>query len=153
LVFALLFCGLVGGRYVMDTVRNREDESAVSNLINQLGDDLKARKYDQAYQLFNDKFTARFKQQNFADTWSHFTEGAKDNPGLTGMRSNGRMEFDTDPDFGTKRGVGMTIMEFGANSARIPFFFTKEADGSWKIADIPDLFKVQQPGPAPAKAR
>lgn len=153
LVFALLFCGLVGGRYAKEVIGNREDEQAINNLIVQLGQDLHAAKYDHAYQLFADKFTDRVKPQNFADTWKGFTQGSKDSPQLTGMRSNGRMEFDVDPNTGVRRGVGMTIMDFDKNAARIPFVFIKTEDGTWKIIDIPDLFKPQQAPPGPPRAR
>jgi hypothetical protein len=104
-----------------------------------------------AYQLFSSKFTERVKPQNFLDVWKRIVEGSTDSPKLSGMRSNGRMEFDVDPDTGLKRGVGMTIVEFGQNSARIAYFYAKTPDGSWKIQDIPDLFKQQAPPPTQQK--
>src|SRR4051812_39818808 len=143
---ALLFVGLVGGRLALQIIGNRSDEQAIAGVISQLDSNLRAKKFDDAYQLFGSKFQSRVKPQNFADTWRPLVEGTKDYSGLAGMRSNGRMEFETNPDTNLKAGVGMTIMTFGPKvpEARIAFYFSKNPDGTWKIADIPDLFKTQQ---------
>ena len=44
------------------------------------------------------------------------------------------------------RGPNVGSSAFGPKvpEARIAFYFTKSPDGTWKIADIPDLFKSQQ---------
>src|SRR4051812_46777174 len=155
LVLALGFVGLVGGRLAIQIWGNRSDETAVNNLISQFDQTLRAGKYDDAYKMFTAKFTSRVKQENFTDTWKHIVEGSKDYPGLSGIRSNGRMEFDSNNETGLRAAVCMSIMEFGPKipPARIPFYFSKNPDGTWKIADIPDLFKPQQPPQAPAKTR
>ena len=147
LVLALGFIGLVGGRSLSDAFKNREDEKAIDSLIIKLDELLVAHKYDEAYQMFDDKFTERFKQPDFVGIWKHIVEGSKDYKGMTGMHPNNRMEFEVNADTGQKRGIEMTIMEFGPNSTRIPFVFVQEPDGTWKITDIPDLFKQQQPPP------
>ena len=156
LLLAIGFCGLVGGRWAFEIFRNREDETAINGVISNLDQTLRAGKYDDAYRtLFSERFTSRFNQQNFTDTWKHIVEGSKDYKGLTGIRSNGRMQFETNPDTGQKAAYAMTIMEFGSNSnpARLPFVFLKGPDGSWKIADIPDLFKPQPVPQSPTRQR
>jgi hypothetical protein len=155
LVCALAFVGLVGGRLMFQIIGNRSDEQAIDQLIAQLDQTLRAGKYDDAYKMFTAKFTSKVKQQNFTDTWKRVVEGTKDYPGLSNIRSNGRMEFDTSAETGQTVAVCMSIMEFGPKvpAARIPYYFSKNPDGTWKVSDIPDLFKPQQPPQAPTKAR
>jgi hypothetical protein len=155
LVFALGFMVLVGGRLAFEIMGNRADEKAIDELISQCDQDLRAGKYHEAYQMFTGKFTSTVKEQNFTDTWKRIVDGTKDYPGLTNIRSNGRMEFDISPETGQPIAVCMSIMEFGpkAPAARIPYYFQKNPDGSWKISNIPDLFKPQQPPQTPTKVR
>jgi len=152
LLIALGFMALVGGRALMLGVRDREDQQAISALISDLDQRLRAEKYDEAYLLFDGRLMSRVNKQKFTDTWKHLVEGSKDYKGLTGMRSNGRMVFENNPDTGQKNSVGMTVLEFGPNSTRAYFSLVKEPDGSWKISDIKfengaELFPPDQPAP------
>jgi len=146
LVLAIGFMALVGGKFLRDTFANRADEEAINKVIGELYQDLHEGKYDQAYLLFNDKFTSRFDPPTFLGNWKRIVDR-----GMTGMHSTGRMEFDLSPETGQRTGVEVTVIEMGQNQGRIPFFFAKEPDGTWKISDIPDLFKVQQPTQSGAK--
>jgi hypothetical protein len=148
LILALGFCGLVGGRSLAQAARNRSDENAINDMLSKLDQALRAGKYADAYNaFFADKFTSRFPEQLFMSTWKPWIDGNSNFKGLTSIRSNGRMEFETNPDTGQKIAYVMTIMEFGgdSNAARVAFVMQKEPDGSWKISDIPDLFKAQAP--------
>lgn len=146
ILLALVFVGLVGGKWATETFSNREDEQAISKVVSDLDQSLRAGKYADAYQrLCAERFTSRFSEQTFMDTWKHLVEGTKDYKGLTGMRSNGRMEFEINPDTEQKSAVSMTIVDFGVNSSRMAMVFVKDPSGKWQILDIPDLFKAPPP--------
>jgi hypothetical protein len=149
ILLALLFVGLVGGKAVAETYTNREDEIAIEKVIADLDQTLRAGKYSDAYdRLFAERFTSRFTEQTFMETWKHMVEGTKESQGMTDMKSNGRTEFDVNPDTEQKTAVSMAIMDFGPNSARLPIVFLKDPSGAWKVSDIPDLFKTPPQGRA-----
>jgi hypothetical protein len=147
LLLAFAFVGLVGGREMMDTVRNREDENAINALISQLDQNVRASKFDAAYGEFTAKFTSRVKQQDFSDLWGKVVVGSPQYGGLKSIQSNGRMVFDFVPDTGQKQAVGMTIMDISraAPPQRIEMYFKQQPDGTWKIDDIPLLFPTEAP--------
>jgi hypothetical protein len=151
-VIAIGFIAFVGGRAVLEVLGNREDQQAISATIATLDQDLRAGRYDEAYTLFGGRFTSKINKQKFTETWKHVVEGTKDYKGLTGMHSNGRMAFENNVDTGQKTSIGVTVLEFGNNSARAYFTLVKEPDGAWKFQDIKfengaDLFPPDQPAP------
>jgi hypothetical protein len=147
LVLAVGFVAAVGGRAMLEIFRTRSDKQAINSLIEQFDQDIRAKKYDQAYGMFSAKFTSRIKPQNFIDRWKPLVEGTAEFSGLTDIKPIDLIEFETNPDTGVKDGYAMPIMEFGPKvpPARFNWDFSQMPDGSWKIANVRQLFPEDQP--------
>jgi hypothetical protein len=142
LVLALVFAAAVGGRELVAIGGNRADQRAIDDLIGQLDRNISESKFDQAYALFNGKFTSRVKEQAFTDAWRPVVV----NNHRPNIHSNGRIFFETTSE-GDKAAVAMTIIEFMPNTPeqRIEMIFRKMPDGTWKIENIPQLFPAEKP--------
>jgi len=155
LVLAIGFVVAVGGKYALEILRTRSDKQAINALIEQFDQEIRAKKYEQAYGLFSAKFTSRVKQQNFIDRWKPIVEGTSEVSGLTDIRPIDLIEFEVNQETGAKDGFAMPIMEFGPKipPARLNWDFSQMPDGSWKIANIRQLFPEEQQQPGAQRRR
>ena len=124
LIFALLFCGLVGGRYVAETVGNHQDELAINDVIGQLSQNLLG-KIRPGVPAVRRKVQGSRQAAEFHGHLEAFHRGDEGLSGPDGhaiQRPNGVRHR---CGFRPEAGLGMTIMDFGQNQARVMFIFFK----------------------------
>ena len=150
LLLALLFAGLVGGRAGLVALHNRSDVNAIAQFVSDFDADLKAGKFDDAYQnRTTDNFRSHVTREQFANTWKMIT-GNKVYGKFTRVSSNNRLEFVPNPS-GDRAAFGMIVAEFqtanGDNSDRLETRYVKDATGQWRIDEMPTIFSTQPPAP------
>jgi hypothetical protein len=134
-----------GGRLGFDAYAHwhtAADEQQIAALMHELGEDLKAARYEQAYALFDDRFRSRISLETFKTAWLGF----ENMPLIGRVRSvdwNGQtMEFERSPDGTTASAGAMGLFRFGQSNSeptRLVIQFEK-ADGRWQIVNIPNVF-------------
>jgi hypothetical protein len=150
-VAGLVLAGLLGGgrfAYVtMNRYREGADEQQVSQLIDALGKDVAAERYEQAYQRFAPDFRERVNFTTFENALKAFANRDRAGALADVVWNREKMDFRQRPDSDTTEGVAMVLVHFQKNPdrpARLILTFEKSA-GEWHIADIPALFPPKKP--------
>lgn len=122
--------------------RTSGDERACAALLDELGHDVAAGNYQQAYDLFDDRFRQGVNLTTFQTAFNL--------PTLGRLRSaewnHQQMQFEQQPDSPGRFGAGMALFYFGTNPQPSRMFvqFSKASDGPWRITNIPSLFPAQK---------
>ncbi|HEY8747414.1 MAG TPA: DUF4190 domain-containing protein [Tepidisphaeraceae bacterium] len=141
----ILSIGLGGSRAAYHVVRRfhvSADEKQISQLMNKLGQDLAASKYDDAYQLFNDRFHDRITRTTFENAFEGFRKLPTRGPIQTIEWNNEPMLMDEQPGTDVVVASAMAFFKFEKDPApgRSIIAFEKSG-GEWRIADIDAIFK------------
>jgi hypothetical protein len=144
LVLCVLFAGGRLGFAGYQRLHTASDERQVAQLMHELGDDLEARRYDQAYALFDDRFRARVDMAEFTQEFDNFIKVGIGRVLSIEWNRQG-MEFEQTPDSGTTYGTAMGLFRFasGGEPTRLVIQFDK-ISGQWKITSIPNLFPAKK---------
>lgn len=140
LVLCVLFAGGRLGFGAYQRVRAANDEKRLTQLMHELGDDLQAGKYEQAYALFDDRFHARVDMPEFTNEFDNFVKVGIGRIVSIDWNRQG-MEFEQTPDSATTYATAMGLFRFasGGQPTRLVIQFDK-INGQWKITSIPNLF-------------
>jgi hypothetical protein len=132
-----------GGRvayYSLSAYRVSAAEHQIAQLVHDLGEDIRAHRYPQAYDRFTDDFRERVPFATFEQAFKGL-----DDERLGGLKSiewNGqRMVFEDKPDSAAKYAVAMTLFSYQKfpDPQRLLVNF-EGTDGHWKILDMAALF-------------
>jgi len=148
---ALAACGLVlsiglgGGRTVYQVVKRfhvSADEQRVAQLMQELGQDLKSEKYDQAYALFNDRFHERISRSTFENAFLGYKKLATSGviQSIEWNKEPMLMEDQSGNDVTVASAMAFFKFEKDPAPRRSVIVFEK-AEGKWRIADIEAVFK------------
>jgi hypothetical protein len=143
-ILGLLLCALIGGsvtaRSIADYNHIRQDERQMTAIIDQLGADIKAKRYEAAYQRFNIVFRQRVSLQTFTGHLEYYQRPNVNGP-LKSMEWNG-----ITPIYETVKGgnesvaVMSVILRFeNLDNGRFTFVFRNAGNG-WTLEDMPDVF-------------
>lgn len=149
LVLCLLFAGGRLGYVGYQRLHAAQDEKQLAQLLHDLGDDLQAAKYQQAYALFDSRFQARVDMAEFTGEFERFVKVGVGR--VVSIDWNHQpMEFEQTPDSGTTYATGMGLFRFasGGEPTRLVVQFDK-INGQWKITSIPNLFPPKKNSRAP----
>ncbi len=135
-----LICFVVG-RDVMADVQTRADKQAIAALCQEFGEDCTdPKKYDQAYDLFSERFHSGMPLERFREGMQHMAAQYVGN--VTAATWNGEAAFQTDPDLGAPIASGMikfTYKNVPGSEDREPVAFRKDG-GVWKIDNMLSIF-------------
>jgi hypothetical protein len=140
----LLSLLLGGGSLVSRAVSHwtaQSEEQAINALVRQIGQDVAAAHYPEAYAHFTDSFRSRVPESDFREKWELIAHTATIGR-LRSMESNGRTEFEG------KNGAGIPTawtgvvpkFETAAESPRWVFRLSK-INGTWQVDEVPEIFK------------
>jgi hypothetical protein len=142
----LFLAMLIGGAKIAlaakDWAQTRADTQVVAPMVDQLSKDIRAARYDEAYEdLFTSTFRARVSLKQFTDAFERVSASRDVGP-ITSIRWNHqRIEFFDIGTSGVRTGYVMCLIEFtrmsGASREVITF---STRDGTWKIDNIEWLF-------------
>jgi hypothetical protein len=145
LLLSLGFGAFTIGKEVFESVRNSADEKQIDGLIGQLQADVKAEKYDEAYQLCDDHFKQRIPIELFTARF----KAANSSPMLGRISGFQRklMKFDNDPVTDDRMGDGLVLVNFEkiTGQDRYGMIFRKLND-KWWLDDLPSLFPPERAG-------
>jgi hypothetical protein len=145
----LIALAIGGGKAAYDGTtawRNRADEQQIAKLLSELGRDLVAQNYEQAYALFDDDFRQRVALPIFEQTFRGFTDTAMQGR----LRSIGwnheGMDIQEKPDTGTSIAVAMGMFDFSKFPQPMRMYVSFEkSGGTWRIHDLQALFPTRKP--------
>jgi hypothetical protein len=130
----------------VNAFRVSSDEKQIARLIHEFGQAIAAEKYDQAYQLANERFRERVPLAAFTQTF----KGMRQIQGLGVLRSiewnEHRMEIQEKPDASGSYAYAMTLFSHSDNPypQRMVISFEKPSGGTWSISDIESLFPTRK---------
>lgn len=144
LVLSLLFAVLSGGSEISTAARHRSDAEQISQLIDQMWQDLSQGQFAQAYDLHDDPFQQRVSQSEFELRWKAILNDTTTVTKIEWNKVRPRFEeggpiryaqaqvliYVRDAD-GTE-GVGRDVLTF------------RYVEGQWKISDFPMVFPPQR---------
>ena len=144
----LLAAGITVGKLayeLTETRRNSADKAVIMKLIEQLGDDVKAGRFDAAYNLFDSRFKENVDHERFVNQIRLIQNNAFYGK-LAKLESNGRIAFTDTPEPDVR--LAQTLMniqvEKGEGPPR-PVVVLRRENGTWMIEHIPDLFPPPKP--------
>jgi hypothetical protein len=147
-ILGLLLSGLITAGIlsyqVLQEVRQRDDQAAISALCVKYGDLLNEHKYAEAYDLFDAAFQARVGKPAFISQLTA-TQNQTLMPPISGASWNGLATFQPEDD-GTVIAESMIKVEFKntPGDARMQAQFRRGTDGVWLIESVPDQFPERQ---------
>lgn len=147
----LLLClGFGGGRGAYTVIRRlhvSEDEKQVAALMHQLGQDIAAEKYEDAYALFNDRFHEKINRGTFENAFRGFRSLATSGPVQSIEWNQEPMTMEEQPGNDVTIASGMAFFKFEKDPApRRSVIVFEKSGGTWRIHDIDAIFRK---GPAP----
>src|SRR5688572_24146486 len=147
IVLSLGFGGFVFARQIAQTVRTRDDRSAVGKRVAELADHVKAGNLDAANAMFTERFKAQYPRERFDTEMKALRENAVFGK-LTGASWNGLVDFQTDEATGTQYAVTGVNFEFekGRGFRENPVF--RKVDGQWQIESLPQIFPPPERPPS-----
>ncbi len=140
LLLSLLLGGSVIAKQSMEALGERNDEQAISNICQQLGQSIAAQKFDDAYNLFDDQdFKARVPLEAFRLRLTSIQHGTGPFPPISSIIWNKRSSFSGTGD--DRQAQVVMIVSFSTTAAvsRMDTSF-RQRNGQWKISNIDDLF-------------
>jgi hypothetical protein len=148
-LLSLLIGGGVTFHAIAEHNRTQADIREMLAIVDKLDADIKARKYDDAYQLFNDYFHRRVNPQTFAARWEAYQNPRTFGP-LLSMKWNGVAPIYESIKGGDERaGYISVILNFkNSEGGRYNFLYRNPGAG-WQLEDLPDLFPPPKSGSQP----
>jgi hypothetical protein len=138
IVLALLFAGVKGGKDLNAYRMVQQEKDQIIALIDQVGKDVKSENYSAAWAHFSDRFKQGVSRNDFDAFWIRTKLPEYGGP-VTGMRWNGILQVDIDPETGARTAAGMVLIDLQTRNkngeqiyARVPATFRK-VDGQWMI--------------------
>jgi hypothetical protein len=140
----LLCLGFGGGRAGYQLLRQfhtSSDEKQIAQLMHNLGSEINAGHYDQAYAMFGERFHNRVSRATFDDAFKRF-HSLPDVGDLQSIEWNQEpMIIEEDPGNDVTIASGMAMFKFGAMPAPSRSVITFEKiDGKWQVNDMEGLF-------------
>lgn len=146
----LMLCLLLGGGRVAydvyEQVHVSDHEREINALMHQLADDVRARRYEEAYALFTDRFHSRVSFDHFKAAWEQYER----TPGIGGLQSiewNGEPMLFQDTPGSTKSVVdamGLYKFKVGGDPTHLIMQFERSGNGPWRISSIPNLYALRK---------
>jgi hypothetical protein len=148
LVLCLGFGGVVFASTVSGNVRQRADLASIDKLITKLGENIQQGKFDDAYQMFDDRFRARVKVATFSDLMKVLRENPTYGK-LQNVTWKHLAAFETDQTTGTRMAAVNVIFNYDkVGEVRQTAIFRK-VEGDWALSDIPAYFPTAKAGEQP----
>ena len=119
------------------------DIDQMSAILDQLSGDVRASNYEQAYQLFDDKFKNQNSAQTLQSQWTKFQHPQFGYGPLESLKWNG-----VDPAYESVHGgeerIGFisALAKFQKSELRFTFQFRNGGDG-WHLENIQEMFSVK----------
>ena len=144
LLLSMGFLAFVGTRELTAASRTSADRQALATLIERFGQDLRDKKFEDAYQLFTPRFQDRIAQNTFTQRLTPFSENQFYGR-LVRLSTNGLANFETDPNTGVRVGEATMIFEYDKiqEQPRQAAVF-RIVQGQWRFENIPEVFPTEQ---------
>ena len=143
LILSFAFGALVFARTILQNRRDAADRAAIEALIVDLGEEVKAGKFEPLYQKFDDRFRERVPLQTFSDTMK-FVQNSSMYGKLNRASWKRVADFQTDESTGSRVAAAFFILEFEkAPEVRQQALF-RQIEGKWVWEDISSLFPSQR---------
>ena len=144
----LLSFAFGGGRLGVDLVRRfhvSADERQIAQLMNQLGKYIDTEQYQQAYQLFDDRFRNRVDLAAFQAEFQRINDFPSSGHINLIEWNKQPMQFESNSDTGVVEVEAMALISFKNRHepSRMIINFQK-SDGPWRVDNIPDLFPIKK---------
>jgi hypothetical protein len=142
--------GMAGGRYLHE----RRAERQIESLIAQIGDDVRSEKYAAIYDRVSARFQGRITRDVFVrkmETLNQYDVFGR----VESIRWNQEpMYFQVTPDTGAETVSAMAFLRFTKlpDPTREVIVFVRQGD-TWVIDDIPRLFPSEKPKPGAMPSR
>jgi hypothetical protein len=129
------------------------EEQGVATVLQDLGQDLAAGRYHDAYMRFSDRFKQRVPEEQFTEIWD---TAIRQNMALGRVKKinwNGRAIFDDDAGTGRRLAAAGVIAEFEKPLNPPPRWDVRLSKpggqgGQWQIEDISQVFPQKPRAPA-----
>lgn len=145
-LLSLLIGGGVASHAIAEHNRTQADIRQMLAIADKLEADVKAKKYDDAYQLFNSVFQARINPRTFAGRWEAYQHPQGLGP-LMGMKWNGIPPIYESIKGGDERvGYISVILNFQKNEGGRYTFLYRDPGNGWQLEDLPDIFPPAKAG-------
>jgi hypothetical protein len=145
-VLSLLIGGGVAYHAVAEHNRTKADIRDMLAIADKLQADVKAKKYDDAYQLFNAVFRARINPKTFAARWEAY-QHPKGLGELEGLKWNGVAPiYESIKGGGERIGYLSVILDFKNSAGGRYTFMYRDAGSGWQLEDLPDMFPMPKAG-------
>jgi len=121
----------------------QHDVDQMSVILDHLVDDVKASKYDQAYQLFDSQFQSRISSDSLRGKWLSYQHPQAYGP-LQSLKWNHVPPFSETVHGGDERLAKIqALAKFEKGELRLSFLFRNPGDG-WHLEDITEFFGTPQ---------
>ena len=149
-VLGLLLCvGFGGGRGAYTVVRRlhvSDDEKQIAKLMHQLGQDIAAEKYEEAYALFNDRFHEKVNRGTFENAFRGYRSLPTSGPVQSIEWNNEPMTMEEQPGNDVTIASAMAFFKFEKDPApRRSVIVFEKSGGVWHIHDIDAIFRKGPP--------
>jgi hypothetical protein len=141
ILLALLFAGIKGGKEFNAYRMVQQEKDQIIALIDQVGKDVKNENYNAAWTHFSDRFKHGVSKDDFDAFWIRTKLPEFGGP-VTGMRWNGILQVDIDPETGSRTAAGVVLIDLSTRNAngervyaRVPTTFRK-VSGQWMIDSL-----------------
>jgi hypothetical protein len=143
LVLSLAIGGGIIAHIVQDERKVQHDVDQMSVILDHLVDDVKASKYDQAYQLFDSQFQSRISSDSLRGKWLSYQHPQAYGP-LQSLKWNHVPPFSETVHGGDERLAKIqALAKFEKGELRLSFLFRNPGDG-WHLEDITEFFGTPQ---------
>jgi hypothetical protein len=137
---------MAGGAFAIDRIHAAQQcrhEQTINQLILHLGDLVRATKYPEAYELFDDAFKNQFPLATFESQWKIYQDPGGAGP-LQEFEGNGIFDFSSfEGGQGAVTEVKVRFTKYATRELRWRMSFTFRPDRGWKVLSMPDMFDPQ----------
>lgn len=150
------FLGAKAGREGLQSLQQRADKQAVSQMMESFGQEIAAidsanmpgtlSHLSNAYDMFDEKFKSRVSREDFETKWIA-VQASQYYGSMIAFHSNGLLKFANDPITGDLACSGIGIADFKAGGATRWSVIFRQLNGKWYIEDMPDIFPTAPPSP------
>ena len=143
LVLSLLIGGGVLASKAAHAWTQRRDEQAITAAMHDLGEDLAAGRYHDAYQRLSERFKQRVPEAAFTETWETTLGRGFALGHVKTLNWNGRALFEDDAGTGRRFAWAGMIPEFEKPMDPPPRWdaqLSRGSDGRWVVEDLQQIF-------------
>jgi hypothetical protein len=131
--------GAVVGRSIQRELKVRHDVDQMSAIFDQLTDDVKSSRYDQAYQLFDGNFQNRVSEDTLRNAWTSYQRPEVYGQ-LNSMKWNGVEPAYQSVHGGDERLAYISALaKFQNTDLRLTFMFRDSGNG-WHLENLTEFF-------------